>query len=143
LEADFIVLGTGVMPRTELAEKAGLTVAPQREGGGVAVNNRLESSMPNVYAVGDIARYQDVYANKSVRIEHWVHAERQGQHVARVLMGQATDYTDLPFFWTLHFDTGLDYLGRADKPTVVTAWARSRTNALSCSIVMMTVPKRL
>ncbi len=118
LEVDFIVLGTGVAPRTELAEKAELVVLPAEEGGGVAVSDRLETSAAGIYAVGDIAHYPDRYAGKSVRIEHWVHAERQGQHVARVLMGQAEAYADLPFFWSAHFDTGLLCLGRSDKPLV-------------------------
>jgi NADPH-dependent 2,4-dienoyl-CoA reductase/sulfur reductase-like enzyme/nitrite reductase/ring-hydroxylating ferredoxin subunit len=116
LEVDFIVAGLGVTPRTELAEAAGLTIASQDNGGGVVVNERLETSAANVYAVGDIAYYPDRYANRSIRVEHWVHAQRQGQHVARVLMGQATSYADLPFFWSAHFDTGLLYLGHADKP---------------------------
>jgi NADPH-dependent 2,4-dienoyl-CoA reductase/sulfur reductase-like enzyme/nitrite reductase/ring-hydroxylating ferredoxin subunit len=117
LEADFIVLGVGVAPRVELADTAGLVIAPAEEGGGVVVNSRLETSLAGVYAIGDIARYPDRYSGKSVRIEHWVHAERQGQHVARVLMGQADAYCDLPFFWSAHFDTGLLYLGRAERPS--------------------------
>jgi NADPH-dependent 2,4-dienoyl-CoA reductase/sulfur reductase-like enzyme/nitrite reductase/ring-hydroxylating ferredoxin subunit len=117
LEADFVVLGVGVRPRTELAEAAGLVVAPADEGGGVVVNSRLETSAAGIYAAGDVARYPDRYSGKPVRIEHWVHAERQGQHVARVLMGQADLYADLPFFWSAHFDTGLLYLGRAEKPS--------------------------
>jgi apoptosis-inducing factor 3 len=116
LDVDFIVAGLGVTPRTELAEHAGLTIASKDEGGGIVVNERLETSVPNVYAVGDIANYPDRYVNRSIRVEHWVHAQRQGQHVARVLMGQASSYADLPFFWSAHFDTGLLYLGHADKP---------------------------
>jgi hypothetical protein len=49
-------------------------------------------------------------------VEHWVHAQRQGQHVARVLMGEADSFSDIPFFWSAHFDTGLLYLGHADRP---------------------------
>jgi apoptosis-inducing factor 3 len=116
LEADFVVAGLGVTPRTELAKDAGLTIASQEDGGGVVVNERLETSAPDVYAVGDIANYPDRHVNRSIRVEHWVHAQRQGQHVARVLMGQATNYAELPFFWSAHFDTGLLYLGHAGKP---------------------------
>jgi apoptosis-inducing factor 3 len=116
LEVDFIVAGLGVTPRTQLAEDAGLLIASEDDGGGIVVNERLETSAPDVYAVGDIANYPDMYANRSIRVEHWVHAQRQGQHVARVLMGRATSYLDLPFFWSAHFDTGLLYLGHAGKP---------------------------
>ena len=116
LEADFVVAGLGVAPRVELAKDAGLTIAPLEEGGGIVVNERLETSALDVYAVGDIANYPDRYVNRSIRVEHWVHAQRQGQHVARVLMGQAAVYAELPFFWSAHFDTGLLYLGHAEKP---------------------------
>jgi NADPH-dependent 2,4-dienoyl-CoA reductase/sulfur reductase-like enzyme len=116
LTVDFVVAGLGVAPRTDLAGDAGLKIASPEEGGGVVVNERLETSAPDVYAAGDIANYPDRYANRSIRVEHWVHAQRQGQHVARVLMDQATAYTDLPFFWSAHFDTGLLYLGHAEKP---------------------------
>jgi NADPH-dependent 2,4-dienoyl-CoA reductase/sulfur reductase-like enzyme/nitrite reductase/ring-hydroxylating ferredoxin subunit len=114
IETNFVVLGVGVTPRTELAQAAGLSCAPADEGGGVIVNERLECSRPGVFAIGDIARYPDPLTRKSIRVEHWVHAQRQGQHVARVIMGQAGQYTDVPFFWSAHFDTGLRYLGHAD-----------------------------
>ncbi len=116
LAVDFVVAGLGVTPRTDLAGDAGLKIAALEEGGGVVVNERLETSAPGVYAAGDIANYPDRYASRSIRVEHWVHAQRQGQHVARVLMGQAAAYADLPFFWSAHFDTGLLYLGHAEKP---------------------------
>jgi NADPH-dependent 2,4-dienoyl-CoA reductase/sulfur reductase-like enzyme len=78
------------------------------------VNERLESSSPGIFAIGDIACYPDPHTGESIRVEHWVHAQRQGQHVARVIMGQVSPYTDVPFFWSAHFDTGLRYLGHVE-----------------------------
>jgi NADPH-dependent 2,4-dienoyl-CoA reductase/sulfur reductase-like enzyme/nitrite reductase/ring-hydroxylating ferredoxin subunit len=112
IEADFVVLGVGVTPRTEIAESAGIACAPAEDGGGVIVNERLETSHRGIFAIGDIARYPDLHMGKNIRVEHWVHAQRQGQHVARVIMGEADRYTDVPFFWSAHFDTGLQYLGQ-------------------------------
>jgi NADPH-dependent 2,4-dienoyl-CoA reductase/sulfur reductase-like enzyme/nitrite reductase/ring-hydroxylating ferredoxin subunit len=111
IEADFVVLGVGVTPRIEIAQAAGIACAPADEGGGVIVNERLESSQPGIFAIGDIARYPDPHTGKNIRVEHWVHAQRQGQHVARVIMDQANGYKDVPFFWSAHFDTGLRYMG--------------------------------
>jgi NADPH-dependent 2,4-dienoyl-CoA reductase/sulfur reductase-like enzyme/nitrite reductase/ring-hydroxylating ferredoxin subunit len=113
IEADFVILGVGVTPRIDLAENAGLKIAPRKKGGGVVVDAHLETSAPGVYAVGDIAYYPDRYVGRSIRVEHWVHAQRQGQHVARVLMGQSSGFADLPFFWSAHFDTTLQYMGHA------------------------------
>ena len=114
LDVDFIVVGVGVHPATQLAEGAGIACAAASEGGGVEVNERLETSVPGIYAIGDVARYPDVYAGRPIRVEHWVHAQRQGQHVARAIMGQGGRFRDLPFFWSAHFDTGLRYHGHAE-----------------------------
>jgi NADPH-dependent 2,4-dienoyl-CoA reductase/sulfur reductase-like enzyme/nitrite reductase/ring-hydroxylating ferredoxin subunit len=111
ITADFVVAGIGVRPRTELAQAAGIACASAEEGGGVIVNERLESSHAGIFAIGDIARYPDPHTEKSIRVEHWVHAQRQGQHVARLIMGQANRYQDVPFFWSAHFDTQIEYIG--------------------------------
>jgi NADPH-dependent 2,4-dienoyl-CoA reductase/sulfur reductase-like enzyme/nitrite reductase/ring-hydroxylating ferredoxin subunit len=113
IAADFVVLGLGVSPRIELARAAGLDCASEQEGGGVIVDETLETSVSGIFAIGDIARYPEARLGKDIRVEHWVHAERQGQHVARVLMGHRQAFTETPFFWSAHFDTGLRYLGNA------------------------------
>lgn len=115
VEADLVVAGIGVAPRVALTREAGLAMASEDEGGGILVDARLETSAPGVFAVGDVASYPDAHVGRRIRVEHWVHAERQGQHVARVLMGEADAYTDPPFFWSAHFDTGLRYLGHVGR----------------------------
>lgn len=109
IEADFIVAGTGVRPRTALAEAAGLKV-----DNGVVVDRWLRASADNVYAVGDIARFPDAHTGKVIRVEHWVHAERQGQHVARLLLGDDAPFSDTPFFWSAHAGTTISYVGHAE-----------------------------
>jgi NADPH-dependent 2,4-dienoyl-CoA reductase/sulfur reductase-like enzyme/nitrite reductase/ring-hydroxylating ferredoxin subunit len=108
LPADLVVLGVGVKPRTRLAAEAGLRVDD-----GVVVGPRLETGAPGVFAVGDIARYPDRRTGALIRVEHWVAAQRQGQHVAQVLLGQADLFTQAPFFWSAHYDTVIDYVGHA------------------------------
>jgi len=108
LPADLVVLGVGVKPRVRLAAEAGLAVDD-----GVVVGPRLETAAPGVFAVGDIARYPDHRAGALMRVEHWVAAECQGQHVAQVLLGQADVFRRTPFFWSAHYDAVINHVGHA------------------------------
>ena len=104
LRVDAVLVGVGVKPRTALAEAAGLTV-----DNGVVVDECLRASAPDVFVAGDIASYP--HADGFARIEHWVHAERQGQLVAENMLGAAHPFDVPPFFWTHHYGTDVRYVG--------------------------------
>ncbi len=108
VEADLIILGVGVSPRTSLAEAAGIKVDD-----GVIVGETLQASAPDVFAAGDMARYPEPISGESARIEHWVVAERQGQAVARSMLGIGGPYRETPFFWSQHYDVTISYVGHA------------------------------
>lgn len=108
IEAGLVVLGVGVTPRTELAEKSGLSV-----DNGIVVDENLRTSASDVYAAGDAARYPDANSGERIRIEHWVVAERQGQAVARTMLGLGGPFREAPFFWSQHYDVAINYVGSA------------------------------
>ena len=107
IDADFILLGVGVRPRTGLAAAAGISV-----GAGILVDERFETSAAGIFAAGDVAEFP-VSLGEYARIEHWVVAERQGQAAAAAMLGRPAWPVGVPFFWTEQYGTTLRYVGHA------------------------------
>ncbi len=108
LEADLAVVAVGAVPRTELAEAAGLGVDD-----GVLVDARLRTVDPRVAAAGDIANVEHPVLGRRVRVEHWANARNQGPVAARTMLGQDATYRDLPFFFTDQYELAMEYVGHA------------------------------
>ena len=108
VEADLVVVGVGALPRTELAEVAGLKV-----DGGVVVDEHLRTSAPDVFAAGDVASAWHPLFRTHVRVEHWANARNQGAAAAASLLGGGTPYERIPYFFSDQYDLGMEYSGYA------------------------------
>ena len=106
VEGYLAIVGVGVVPNVELAEAAGAEVDD-----GIVVDERFRTSLPDVYAIGDVARYPDPTTGRLRRIEHWSNADAQGAHLGRQLAGSKVAYDVLPVFFTQLFGRKLQVLG--------------------------------
>jgi 3-phenylpropionate/trans-cinnamate dioxygenase ferredoxin reductase subunit len=108
IDADLVVVGVGVEPDIDLARRAGLTI-----DGGIAVDALLQTSAPDVFAAGDVAAAQHPFYGRRIRVEHWANAQQQGIAAARNMLGSATAYERLPYFFSDQYDLGMEYSGYA------------------------------
>ncbi len=107
IAADLVVVGFGVRPATSYAD--GLD---RREDGGIVVDANL-CVAPGLYAAGDIASFPHRGDGEPIRVEHWRVAEQHGRVAALNMLGHATRYDAVPFFWTIQYMKRLDYVGHA------------------------------
>ncbi|HEY1451451.1 MAG TPA: FAD-dependent oxidoreductase [Solirubrobacteraceae bacterium] len=112
LDADAVVIGAGVTPDIQLAQRAGLAIG---ERGGVTCSSRLETSAPGVFAAGDICEYESVvHGGAHVRIEHWDVAFNHGKTAALNMLGKDVAHDVVPYFFSVFADWGeLEYVGPA------------------------------
>jgi 3-phenylpropionate/trans-cinnamate dioxygenase ferredoxin reductase component len=114
LQADAVVVGAGVMPDVQLAKRAGLEIGKR---GGVRCSSRLQSSVPGIYAAGDICEYDSVvHGGQPMRLEHWDVAFNHGKTAARNMLGADVPHDVVPYFYSVLADWGeLEYVGPAYK----------------------------
>jgi 3-phenylpropionate/trans-cinnamate dioxygenase ferredoxin reductase subunit len=113
LDADAVIVGTGVNPDVMLARNAGLAVGDR---GGVLVDSRLETQVPGIYAAGDIAEYDSVAHHRRLRIEHWDVAFNMGKTVGLNMLGRDQPHDVVPYFFSDLSDwASLEYVGPAEQ----------------------------
>ncbi|HYX05771.1 MAG TPA: FAD/NAD(P)-binding oxidoreductase [Bacteroidales bacterium] len=106
IETEMVVAGIGVTPNTALFEGSEMKIDD-----GIIVNEYCETSVENVYAAGDVARFPDAFYGHTRRIEHWDNAFQMGQHAAKVITGYLEPYNYLPFFFSDVFDLSYEFYG--------------------------------
>jgi 3-phenylpropionate/trans-cinnamate dioxygenase ferredoxin reductase subunit len=108
IACEFVLVGIGVVPRTQLAAAAGAKI-----GNGVVVDQQLRTSLPDVYAAGDVANAWHPFFGKNVRVEHWANALNQGPAAARAMLGHDVSYDRIPYFFSDQYEIGMEYSGYA------------------------------
>jgi 3-phenylpropionate/trans-cinnamate dioxygenase ferredoxin reductase subunit len=111
--ADVVVVGVGVTPNTQLARDAG--------DDGIVVDHHLETSVPGIFAAGDVARAWHPRYGRHIRVEHWANALDQGTTAGRNAAGRGDLYDRLPYFFSDQYDVGMEYVGlhtSGDTPVV-------------------------
>jgi len=101
-----VVVGVGSVPRTKLAEQAGLLIE-----GGIVVDEMGRTSAPDVFAAGDVTRFWSPLYGTRIRVEHFQTAQRQGFAVGRAMAGAGRPYDEVPWFWSDQYDLNLQYAG--------------------------------
>ena len=108
-DCDLVVVGAGVKPDVMLAQRAGLEVDD-----GIVCDSKLQTSVPGIYAAGDVCSYDSVVHGRRIRVEHWDVAMQQGMHAAKNMLGADEDYDVVPYFFSDLADwASLEYVGPA------------------------------
>jgi 3-phenylpropionate/trans-cinnamate dioxygenase ferredoxin reductase subunit len=108
VDCDFVVVGVGAQPRTALAWQGGIYVRD-----GILVDKYLQTSMPGVFAAGDVALASHPLYARLIRVEHWANALHQGPVAARNMLGRPEAYDKVPYFFSDQYDVGMEYAGYA------------------------------
>ena len=106
VQADLVIVGIGIRPNIELAEQAGITT-----GDGIIVSEYLQTSHPDIYAAGDIARFPYQALGQQMRVEHWDNALNQGKHAGRNMAGAHEPFAYMPYFFSDLFEFGYEAVG--------------------------------
>ncbi len=126
LPADLVVFGIGVLPNVHLAAEAGLDIE-----NGIKVDPYLSTSDPAISAIGDCAAFPSAHTTERVRLESVQNATDQGRTVAARLVGKASPYTAVPWFWTEQGDLKLQMVGLIDGYDTAVVVGDRRANSFS------------
>ena len=106
IEADIVVVGIGVLPCQDLAEKAGIET-----NNGIVVNEFCISSDSNIFSAGDCTLHPSAFYKRDIRLESVHNAIEQGKTVASSIMGEFIPYNQIPWFWSDQYDLKFQIAG--------------------------------
>lgn len=122
-DADTVVVGVGSLPNTEWLHGSGVSL-----GDGVECDASLRTSVPGVYAVGDVARWYNPFLGRRTRAEHWTSAAAQAAAVARSVAtgGPGGPHESVPYFWSEWYGKRIQFAGEAEADQTVFVGAASQ-----------------
>ncbi len=106
IECDFVVVGLGTEPVTELLAGTGAEI-----DNGVVVDEHLRTGVEGIYAAGDVANHYHPVFERHIRVEHWQNALKQGPAAARSMLDKGEPYEEIPWFWSDQYEHNLQYAG--------------------------------
>jgi 3-phenylpropionate/trans-cinnamate dioxygenase ferredoxin reductase subunit len=106
IECDFVVVGLGVEPATDVLAGTGVEI-----DNGVVVDEYLRTGVEGIYAAGDVANHYHPVFKRHIRVEHWQNALKQGPAAARNMLGENEPYDEIPWFWSDQYEHNLQYAG--------------------------------
>ena len=106
IECDFVVVGVGVEPATDLMADSGVKI-----DNGIVVDEYCQTNVEGIYAAGDVANHFHPLFGRRMRVEHWQNAIHQGQAAARSMLGKREPYSDVHWFWSDQYDCNVQYAG--------------------------------
>jgi NADPH-dependent 2,4-dienoyl-CoA reductase/sulfur reductase-like enzyme len=131
IEADIVVAGLGIEPRTDLAEQAGLDV----DDGILVDEHGRAGGREDVFAAGDVARFPVPALGGTRRVEHEDHANTHGRHVGANMAGADAPYEHLPFFYSDLFELGYEAVGDVDsRLETIAEWAEPNRKGVVCYV---------
>ncbi|MES2172287.1 MAG: FAD-dependent oxidoreductase [Actinomycetota bacterium] len=119
IAADLVLVSIGAVPATEWLRSSGIALNPD---GGIACDSTLRTSLPDVYAAGDVVHWPNAIMRTSMRLEQWTSAHEQGAIAGRnAVSGAAESYETVPYFWSDWYKNRIQFVGRVgdSEPVVV------------------------
>ena len=108
IDCDLVVIGVGIIPNTEIAEGAGISV-----NNGIVVDEYCRTDVNGIFAAGDVANFYSPILDERLRIEHWANAQSQGRAAALNMLGRKEPYNEVPWFWSDQYDLNMQLVGHA------------------------------